>query len=123
MARVTEDQVRSLAQKSDADASIAITTANIMVDSNLASTSLSEDVLKMIELYLAAHFLCVSVDNGPLASKALGEAKESYHNVYEAGLKSTRFGQQALLFDTTGTLAALTAKAEKPTLNAEFRVV
>lgn len=83
-----------------------------MVDENLVGKGLSEVTLTHIELYLAAHFALLSLENGPLAKKMVGEANEGYHNVYGKGLLATRFGQQAILFDTTGTLSEIANRAQ-----------
>jgi hypothetical protein len=125
MARVTESQVRSVAgEPSSVDASSAISVANLIVDEELYDTTLSNDRLTMIELYLSAHFLVLTTREGPMAAQALGDATERYHNIYQAGLMSTRFGQQAVLLDSTGTLAAIAAKAADPSRkDAQFTVI
>lgn len=127
MPRVTEDQVREVAnQPATVDASFAIDIATLLVDEDLATLSpaLSDERLRQIELYLAAHFLTLTVEEGPKAAEALGDATERYHNIYAAGLRSTRFGQQAILLDTSGTLAEQAAKAENVSKkDAQFTVV
>lgn len=127
MPRVTEDQVREVAnQLATVDASFAIDIATLLVDEDLATLSpaLSDERLRQIELYLAAHFLTLTVEEGPKAAEALGDATERYHNIYAAGLRSTRFGQQAILLDTSGTLAEQAAKAENVSKkDAQFTVV
>lgn len=113
--RVTEDQVRTLTGISAVvDVAQAIDTASLLVTEELTGRSpqQSDARLVQIELYLAGHFAVVSDREGPLASEALGDAVERYHNIYFAGLRSTRFGQQAILLDTSGVLAAMAAKAE-----------
>jgi len=94
------------------DAQIAIATT--LVDDNLVGQGLSEAALKNIELFLSAHFTLLTVENGPLAKKMIGEASEGYHNVYKGGLLSTRFGQQAVMIDTSGVLAELSDRSENP---------
>lgn len=127
MPRVTEDQVREVAnQPATVDASFAIDIATLLVDEDLATLSpaLSDERLRQIELYLAAHFLTLTVEEGPKAAEALGDATERYHNIYAAGLRSTRFGQQAILLDTSGTLAEQATKAENVSKkDAQFTVV
>src|SRR3972149_6681693 len=125
MSRVTEDQVRGVTgEPTTVDAAQAIETATLLVDEELATAGLSDARLTQIELYLAAHFLAITAREGPLAGETLGEASERDHNIYAAGLRSTRFGQQAVLLDTSGVLAAIAAKSEN--LNrkdALFRVI
>ncbi len=97
-----------------------IDTANVFVNTHLVpAAGHSELILEKIELYLASHFVALTVDQGGLTRSKLGDADESFANVYEAGLKSTRFGQQALALDTSGILNRVAAT----TLKAEFRVV
>lgn len=101
----------------------AIKAGSILVDNNLVGQGLSDDMLKLIEQYLAAHFTDLSVLKGPLAGQVLGQTSEKYHDIYSAGLNSTRFGQQAVLFDTTGILSAMSARAVRPALRALFTVI
>lgn len=115
MARVTQEEVQSFAGYlvSD-DASQAIAVATLMVDDNLADQGMSSGALKQVELFLACHFMEVSKEKGPLATKTISLATERYHNIYASGLRSTRFGSQAILLDSSGILALLTDKAENP---------
>lgn len=116
MALVTAAEVAAITGIDAASAVMtpAITVADLMVTEDLAGSTLTSDRKKQIELYLAAHFATLSNDAGPLAGETLGEAKETYHNIYASGLRATRFGQQAILLDTTGALAALADSVENP---------
>ncbi len=96
-----------------------IETANAIVTEQLGSSTLTDLMLKKIEQYLAAHFVALTEEGGGLIGDKVGESSSFYANIYKAGLKSTRFGQQALAFDTTGALEALSTNS----LRAEFRVV
>lgn len=100
---------------------LAIETANAIVDEYL--TTHTDAIQRQLELYLAAHFAKLASEQGPIASETLGDATERYHNIYEAGYKATRFGQQAILLDTTGTLSEMSAAAQKPMKKALFTVV
>lgn len=113
VARVTESEVRLLTQEpATTDVSLAIMFANTVVDEELSAGGASAATLKNIELLLAAHFVLIQQENGPLAKKMVGEANEGYHDVYKAGFLSTRFGQQAVALDTTNRLSELTSQAE-----------
>lgn len=121
-ARVTADEVREIVETSITDDALAtnhITTANLIVDEHLATSGLSDDMLKRIELYLAAHYVALTEERGGLTRNKLGDGDESYANVYEAGYHSTRFGQTALSLDSTGLLVA----ASQTNLKATFRVI
>jgi hypothetical protein len=119
----TQSQVITASGLTSADAAaidLAIITAVTMANEVLASSSLSTAVKDLVKLYLACHFAVLSAQNGPLETVKIGEATERYHQIYAAGLMATRFGQQAIVLDTSGTLAELAAKAQKPQLKAKF---
>ena len=122
VARVEATQVKELVMTAKSDEVIDtnfVKTANHLVDTHLLGKGLNDETLRQIELYLAAHFLTVAEEGGAIMRDAYGDASTLYANVYSAGLSMTRFGQQAMLFDTSGTLAKLTTNK----LRAEFRVV
>ena len=124
--RANEEDVQILLEDSAYDCTLFISQANIVVDEFLAPggvSSLSADRLKLIETYVAAHFAALVRERGSLQEDKIGEAQQRYHNTYSAGFNSTRFGQQAMFFDTTGILRTQAAKSEKPGLSAEFSVV
>jgi hypothetical protein len=101
-----------------------IETAHMLVNEELLGKGLSEARLREIEKYLAAHFAVVSYEKGGLIRQKVGEAEEEYQATNRTttpilGLTATRYGQQAVLLDTTGTLGAISQKPVK----ALFRVV
>lgn len=98
----------------------AILTAITMVNEVLAGVTMSSATKDTIKLYLACHFAELSAMKGPLETFKVGEATERYHDIYEKGLYSTRFGQQVAMIDTSGKFAELAAKANKPMLKAQF---
>jgi len=121
-ARVTAEAVKEIIQTNILNDTLDtnfIDTANAYVDEILTSAGLSDTILEKIELYLAAHFVALTEEGGALTRKKLGEADESYANIFSGGLNTTRFGQAALALDSTGTLAA----AAQTQLKANFRVV
>jgi hypothetical protein len=125
VARITESQLKGLFPNQEGLCfEAAITVADGLVDDITAGGTLSNDRAALVCLYLAGHFLQITLQDGPLAAVTVGEATERYHNVYSSGLKTTIYGQQALMLDSTGYLAKMTTLAEKPTLkSAEFRVI
>lgn len=123
-ARVTADGVKQVVETNltdDAVLSSMIDTANLYVDTHLVplSPGHTTKVLAKIELYLAAHLVALTEEKGGITRAKMGDADESYANVYKDGFNSTRFGQTALVLDTSGTLARLSITNAK----AEFRVV
>ncbi len=117
MPRVTDDLLRTVINlPSDVVTSTFIDTASVFVGEVLVDSGLSEAMLTKIELYLAAHFAALLVENGGLVRSAVGDAAETYANIYDKGLRATRFGQQAIVLDTTGTLAVVTSQKLKAQL-------
>lgn len=122
MARVTATKVKEVVNTNIADDVINrnhIATATTMVDEHLVGVGLSDALLEKIELYLAAHFVALTEEGGSLTRNKLGDADTSYANIYSQGLNSTRFGQQALSIDSSGTLS----RVAQTQLKADFRVV
>jgi hypothetical protein len=121
-ARVTAEAVKEVVSTSLSDDVVLtnhIDTANVLVDEHLGASGLSDALLQKIELYLAAHYVALTEEGGALTRDKIGDADQSYANIYDMGLKGTRFGQQALALDSTGALSAATTSS----LKAEFRVV
>ncbi len=119
--RVTSVEVKGLVD-TDRDVDQFIETANLIVDEGLLDVGHSEPRLKQIELYLSGHFLTITEEHGGLMSSSEGESKETFNPGDEGkggGYQMTRYGQQALALDTSGTLSA----DSRTTNKAEFRVV
>lgn len=119
MPRVVKADVDKIIDTQIADLDTFIETANLIVNEHLQGEISSEPLLTKIELYLAAHFVALTDEGGGIVRSSMGDAADSFANVYEAGLRSTRFGQQALALDYTSTLATITTGK----IRAEFRVV
>lgn len=126
MARITATELKQIYTTSISDGALQpfIDAANLLVNEELSASGLSDDRKKIIELYLAAHFTTITLEKGGLLRKKIGDAEEEYQafnsrNIQVLGLTATRFGQQALLLDTSGKLGALSAKPVK----AQFKVV
>jgi hypothetical protein len=122
-ARVTVDQVKEIIETSIPDAVITssmIETATLYVDEHLLELGYTDAMLERIELYLAAHFVAITEEQGAMKFDKLGDASSAWEtSFFEVGLKSTRFGQTALTLDSSGTLANVGSASFK----AEFRVV
>lgn len=81
-----------------------ITAANELVTEICASTGTAER-LKLIETWLAAHFLAIR--DPRYTSETIGQASASYAQNTGMNLSMTPYGQQAMLLDTKGGLAWL----------------
>lgn len=122
MPRVTNQEVQQLVDTTR-DCTSFIDTAHLIVNEELADVGHSEDRLKQIELYLSGHYAVVTIEKGSLVRKRVGDASDTYGGFVQGllgpGLRSTRFGQQAISQDTSGTLERMAGDQG----NAEFEVV
>lgn len=123
--RATNEDLNILMNTSGKTYDVFINTANTVVNGNLLGLTppYSEDMLKQIETYLAAHFATLATERGGLRKQQIGESSETYTSISEKfmGFLTTRFGQQAVALDKSGTLAEMAAAGS--VLKAEFRVV
>ena len=116
--RVRVEEVKELIDTTR-NVTIFIETADLIVTENLVGKGLTPERLRIIELYLAAHFIAITEERGGLLSSEKGESREKYAIPFDKGLAFTRYGQTALSLDTTGTLVSMSKTVNK----AEFRVV
>lgn len=108
----------------DATLELAISTAQLIVQEDLAAAGLSDARLSRIWLYLAAHFLLMTTERGGITSSRTGDqSQETYGGakVLGDGLSFTRFGHQAIALDTSGTLAKMAGLDTSK--DAQFRVL
>jgi len=81
-----------------------ILTATVLVDTYLSSAGLSATLLTEIERWWTAHLLEVAEPS--VVSKRISDTTVTMDRMkLGEGLKGTRYGQQVLLLDTSGTLA------------------
>ncbi len=129
---VTPDEVRSLFKSFPIPATVTeaeirgwISDADLIVTEDLASTepTLTTARKNLITKFLAGHFGILSIEQGGVKRSRVGGADESYNlpPPEATGYSSTRFGQQALTLDLSGTLA--NAAISAASLRSEFRVV
>jgi hypothetical protein len=113
MARTTAAEVKMIngSTLSDEIVNAYITSANIFVTNSLGTT-LDEDVLTQIEMWLTAHMIAVTRER--IAKKeGAGGAEIEYAGSFGENLKSTGYGQMACTLDTTGVLAGLGDKSKQ----------
>ncbi len=124
MARVSPNDVTQLLDTKIEDSVILssmIDTANVYINAHLVpGAGHSDAILGKIELYLAAHFVALTEERGTLKFSKMGDSSDAFStSELGEGLNATRFGQTALVLDTSGILASKgTSK-----LKAGFRVV
>lgn len=116
--RVTDAEVKELIPTTK-DTVPFIETANLLVTELLASAGLTAERLTAIELYLSAHFVALSDEKGGLIETRLGDGIDTFADHYDEGLKLTRFGQQALSLDSTGTLVSMASASKR----AEIKLI
>lgn len=98
-----------------------INQAQMIIDEDFADVSLTQARADAITLNLAAHFSAIGLEKGGLTQQIVGKSEERYIGINNknSGLALTRFGQQALALDTTGTLSKYATSPVK----AEFEVI
>ncbi len=122
MARVSDPEVKQIIDTAR-DTTPFIDSANLIVDESLVglTPALSAARLKQVELYLAAHFTAITEERGALTESETADSSEGYEVKVGEGLKATRYGQQAILLDSSGTLESLAEGGSSR--QAEFRIV
>lgn len=113
MARVTESEVKEIIETDVTPLTVFISQAALLVSETLEGKGLSEARLKEIERYLAAHYLAATLDPQARSEGASGTSV-TYEGAQGMGLQGTRYGQQALVWDTTGTLRELNGQERRP---------
>jgi hypothetical protein len=109
MSRVSSAEVLAIMDLgsgvTDVDAFIA--GATLVVTERLGEKGLSDDLLKEIERWLSAHF--VSINLPKIMEEKIGGASQKYEGIVfigsKKGLDTTRYGQQVLVLDSTGTMS------------------
>jgi len=112
---VTDTEVKQIFI-TELDTTPFINAAGLIVGEELAGSDLSAARLELIQLYLAAHFAAITDQSGGLTMSKVGEVSENYIPISSyreplQGFRMTRYGQQAMVMDTTGTLAGMSASA------------
>jgi len=108
MARTTQTDIAGILSFTADDVTPFITAANSIINRLVVpDTSLSDDDLKMLETWLAAHFIQVS--EPPVSSESVsgpggGGVNRSYRFSVSQKFSATVYGQQAMVMDDTGNL-------------------
>ena len=119
MARVTTLQVLDVLPShvdSSTDLDAHIEGASVLVDAAVAK---AQDInpnnvpttgqQKEMERWLAAHSYALTDDSVNIERERSGRSNAKYGGKYGSGLLSTKYGQMALSFDPSGSLAFVTA--------------
>lgn len=89
------------------DLSSYIETATTLVDSECAASTYTVEKFELIERWLAAHFYACNIRRTQQSTVFGGVAEDVDRPKFELMLNNTLYGQQAMLLDTDGNLAAL----------------
>lgn len=111
MARTTPADIKLIIEVDEVsvpDLTPFIDLANELVTECCGSSGYTATRLKMIETWLAAHFYCVR--DPRTGSEGAGGVSTSYQGSTGMHLDLSTYGQQAMLLDTKGGLAALNSR-------------
>ena len=108
--RVDADDVKEIIKTNLTDNEITpfITTANLLVNENLASDSYSTALLTEIEKWLSAHLIAITKERQAQKVK-MDDSEETYGRL-GLHLNSTTYGQMVTMLDTNGILSNLGKK-------------
>ena len=96
--------------------------ASLIVDEELAGKGMTDARLELIERYLTAHFVTVLTERGGLTSQEVDDAVDTYGGPKQGqGFNMTRYGQQAIAFDSSGRLKAMASPTVS--LKGQFRIL
>lgn len=107
MARVTHADVTAI-MVTTLDTTPFIAAATLLVDAYLLDAGLDAGLLFEIERWWAAHL--ATIQSPGVSHRRIGDTALQYERgKLGMGLEATLYGQQVLLFDTSGTLAEVEA--------------
>ncbi|UTC30094.1 hypothetical protein MAINES_00550 [Brevundimonas phage vB_BpoS-MaInes] len=128
MTRTTVEKVKAIIEVpvalTDAMITASIADAALLVTEALSGKGISEGRLELIERYMTAHLVTLLTERGGLLSSEVDDVRDTYAGPKNGvGLAMTRYGQQAIAFDPSGTLKAMAIDPTKSGMNAQFRVL
>lgn len=113
-ARTTAALMKGIIETDDTnipDLTPFIDAANLLVTDSCGSADYTADKLELIERWVAAHFYAVR-DPRATAERA-GPVGQNLQSKVDLGLAVTHYGQQAMLLDSEGGLAAANKQTTK----------
>lgn len=121
MAHTSAEEIAKVIEVDEAiDLAPFIEIANELVEECCGDAEYTEDRLRIIETWLAAHFYAIR--DPRLSSEGAGPISSSFQSRVDLGFDVTHYGQQAMRVDTAGGLAALNATTAKPNTSAKKTV-
>lgn len=118
--RITKDDVKATLKTQESDENIEkfIETSHIFIDNLLQERGLKEDLLKMLELYYAAHLICLKERRA--RRERIGDYEISYEGMTGSRLNITPYGQNCINLDISGTLAMINHHDYRGKATVEF---
>ncbi len=114
MARTTAELVASVLDVEEDDVLAAyIDTANQLVSDVCTNSGYSSAKLELIERWLGAHFYAINRPRTTMESIAGGTQEQYQKMITDLFLNNSPYGQQAMVIDTAGNLAALCNRLKK----------
>ena len=83
--------------------------ASRMVDDKLTGQGMSDDKLKDIETWLTAHLIAITKERQARSEK-VGDITFEFTDIESTGLRSTTYGQMAVMLDDSGALEKASKK-------------
>ncbi len=117
MSLITDDEVKAIIDTDLTDLVPFIAAAHVIVSEDLTGKGMTVSRLTEIERWLAAHFVAMREDGARLTDVETGDGQYTFGGELGQELKFTRYGQQALLLDNSGTLAAKGMVTSRLTVN------
>lgn len=119
MARATEQEVIDILDTTleNEDVTPFLSAANLLVTDVCGNEGYSDNLMREIERWLAAHFLAIR--DPRISKQKIGDADATYEGKTGLGLNHTSYGQQAMILDHHGKLAEV-SEAKMP---AELKVL
>lgn len=114
--QVTHDELKAIIDTDADDNSLDAAIATAIVTASSLEDKLTKVRLFEVIRWLSAHFLAMKEERGALRQSETGSSEERYGGTMTQGLNLTRYGQQAILIDTTGILAAMALPKPKARL-------
>ena len=118
--RTTESEVKQIINTRLLEEEIRpfLETANAMVTNACAGYAHTVDELRLIEMWLAAHF--VAIRDPRTSARTMGDASETFEGTSGMNLNATRYGQQVMILDRFGCFSRLQAG---PKISAELQAM
>lgn len=117
--RATETEVKEIIDTNLMEEQVSpfLKVANQMVTDLVSDVGYASGTLREIERWLAAHF--VAVRDPRVAKEKIGDAQADYHGKSDMALNFTPYGQQVMVLEYKGKIAAA-MKAMRP---AEIKAI